>query len=55
MDAYAEAEALLESKQDGRLPFFREKPQITAMVEGKDLQLSCYVVGEPKPSVQWFK
>ncbi|CAH0545686.1 unnamed protein product [Brassicogethes aeneus] len=55
LDTYVEAEAFLESKQDGRLPFFREKPQFTAMQEGKDLQLSCMAVGEPQPIVQWFK
>lgn len=55
LDTYVEAEAFLESKQDGRLPFFREKPQITAMQEGKDLELVCLAVGEPQPIVQWFK
>lgn len=55
LDTYVEAEAYLESKQDGRLPFFREKPQMTAMVEGKDLELTCFAVGEPEPTIQWFK
>ncbi|XP_018567720.1 obscurin isoform X4 [Anoplophora glabripennis] len=55
LDTYVEAEAFLESKQDGRLPFFREKPKFTAMVEGKDLELTCLAVGEPQPIVQWFK
>ncbi|XP_050295068.1 obscurin-like isoform X13 [Anthonomus grandis grandis] len=55
LDTYVEAEAFLESKQDGRGPFFREKPQLTAMVEGKDLELTCLAVGEPTPIVQWFK
>lgn len=55
LDTYVEAEAFLESKQDGRLPFFREKPQITAMQEGQDLELVCLAVGEPEPIVQWFK
>lgn len=55
LDTYAEAEAMIESKQDGRLPFFREKPQVTAMVEGRDVDLTCFVVGDPKPSIQWFK
>lgn len=50
-----EAEAFIESKQDGRLPTFREKPQFTAMIEGKDLELTCFAVGEPQPIVQWFK
>ncbi|KAJ8919920.1 hypothetical protein NQ315_006449 [Exocentrus adspersus] len=55
LDTYVEAEAFLESKQDGRLPFFREKPRLTPMVEGKDLELTCLAVGEPQPIVQWFK
>ncbi|XP_023017381.2 obscurin isoform X4 [Leptinotarsa decemlineata] len=55
LDTYVEAEAFLEAKQDGRLPFFREKPQFTAMTEGKDLELTCLAVGEPQPIVQWFK
>lgn len=55
LDTYAEAEAFIESKQQGRLPFFREKPQITALVEGKDIELTCLAVGDPKPVVQWFK
>ncbi|CAH1180870.1 unnamed protein product [Phyllotreta striolata] len=55
LDAYVEAEAFLEAKQDGRLPFFREKPNLTAMQEGKDLELVCLAVGEPQPIVQWFK
>lgn len=45
----------MESKQEGRLPFFREKPHILAMQEGKDLELSCFAVGDPDPVVQWFK
>lgn len=55
LDSYVEAEAVIESKQDGRLPFFREKPKFTAMVEGKDLELTCFAVGEPQPVIQWFK
>ncbi|XP_057667153.1 obscurin isoform X17 [Diorhabda carinulata] len=55
LDAYVEAEAFLESKQEGRLPFFREKPSLTAMTEGQDLELTCLAVGEPQPIVQWFK
>ncbi|KAL1518226.1 hypothetical protein ABEB36_001883 [Hypothenemus hampei] len=55
LDTYVEAEAFLESKQDGRGPFFREKPRVTAMIEGKDLELTCLAVGEPTPIVQWFK
>lgn len=55
LDTYVEAEAFLESKQEGRLPFFREKPQMTAMIEGKDMELTCLAVGDPQPIVQWFK
>ncbi|XP_060519331.1 obscurin isoform X9 [Cylas formicarius] len=55
LDTYVEAEAFIESKQEGRPPFFREKPQLTAMIEGKDLELTCLAVGEPTPIVQWFK
>ncbi|KAF7281172.1 hypothetical protein GWI33_005044 [Rhynchophorus ferrugineus] len=55
LETYVEAEAFIESKQEGRLPFFREKPQMTAMIEGKDLELTCFAVGEPTPVVQWFK
>lgn len=28
LDSYAEAQAMMEAKKDGQLPFFREKPQI---------------------------
>lgn len=55
LDTYVEAEAFIESKQEGRLPFFREKPQFSAMQEGKDLELTCLAVGDPAPIVQWFK
>ncbi|KRT81300.1 Fibronectin domain-containing protein, partial [Oryctes borbonicus] len=55
LDAYAEAEAFMESKHEGRLPFFREKPQMAALQEGSDLELTCFAVGEPTPIVQWFK
>ncbi|CAG4950620.1 unnamed protein product [Parnassius apollo] len=55
LDSYAEAQALMESKKDGQLPFFREKPQILPIREGEPAQLSCYAVGDPKPTIQWFK
>ncbi|CAK1544365.1 unnamed protein product [Leptosia nina] len=55
LDSYAEAQALMESKKDGHLPFFREKPQILPVREGEAAQLSCYAVGDPKPVIQWFK
>ncbi|XP_052748804.1 obscurin isoform X5 [Galleria mellonella] len=55
LDSYAEAQAFMESKKDGQLPFFREKPQILPIREGENVQLSCYAVGDPKPVIQWFK
>nr|XP_031831778.1 obscurin isoform X2 [Nomia melanderi] len=55
LDSYAEAEAMLESKKEGQLPFFREKPQIRPIEEGKPAQLMCLAVGSPKPLIQWFK
>ncbi|XP_047985115.1 obscurin isoform X1 [Leguminivora glycinivorella] len=55
LDSYAEAQAFMESKKDGQLPFFREKPQILPIREGEPTQFSCFAVGDPKPSVQWFK
>ncbi|XP_035445081.2 obscurin isoform X2 [Spodoptera frugiperda] len=55
LDSYAEAQALMESKKDGQLPFFREKPQLLPVREGENAQLSCFAVGDPKPSIQWFK
>lgn len=55
LDTYAEAEAMKESKLKGCLPFMREKPQTIAIVEGRNAELSCMVVGDPEPIVQWFK
>lgn len=55
LDSYAEAEAIIESKQTGQIPFFREKPQMIAMVDGKDAELTCLAVGDPTPFVQWYK
>ncbi|XP_047531484.1 obscurin isoform X5 [Vanessa atalanta] len=55
LDSYAEAQAFMESKKDGQLPFFREKPQVLPVQEGEQTQLSCYAVGDPKPVIQWFK
>ncbi|KAG7311046.1 hypothetical protein JYU34_003903 [Plutella xylostella] len=55
LDSYAEAQAFMESKKDGQLPFLREKPQLLPIREGEPAQLSCFAVGDPKPSVQWFK
>ncbi|XP_018359776.1 PREDICTED: muscle M-line assembly protein unc-89 isoform X3 [Trachymyrmex cornetzi] len=55
LDSYAEAEAMIESKKDGQPPFFREKPQICPIEEGKPAHLTCLAVGNPKPLIQWFK
>ncbi|XP_031365474.1 obscurin isoform X3 [Apis dorsata] len=55
LDSYAEAEAMLESKKEGHLPFFREKPQVKPIEEGKPAQLACLAVGSPKPLIQWYK
>ncbi|XP_011062355.1 PREDICTED: muscle M-line assembly protein unc-89 isoform X5 [Acromyrmex echinatior] len=55
LDSYAEAEAMIESKKDGQSPFFREKPQICPIEEGKPAHLTCLAVGNPKPLIQWFK
>jgi hypothetical protein len=55
LDSYTEVEALLESKQPGQPPFFREKPRTQPMKEGERVQLSCLAIGSPRPIVQWFK
>lgn len=55
LDSYAEAEAMMETKKGGNLPFFREKPQILQIQAGKCSQLVCLAVGNPKPVIQWFK
>ncbi|XP_060806138.1 obscurin isoform X2 [Amyelois transitella] len=55
LDSYAEAQAFMETKKDGHMPFFREKPQLLPIREGETGQLSCYAVGDPKPVIQWFK
>ncbi|XP_053686874.1 obscurin [Sabethes cyaneus] len=55
LGSYAEAEALIEVKREGHAPFFREKPQTIAIREGEPNQLICYAVGDPKPSVTWFR
>lgn len=55
LDSYAEAEAMIESKKAGQPPFFREKPQICPIEEGKPAHLTCLAVGNPRPLIQWFK
>ncbi|KAI4489747.1 hypothetical protein M0804_003929 [Polistes exclamans] len=55
LDSYVEAEAMIESKKEGNLPFLREKPQIRPIEEGKTAQLMCLAVGDPKPLIQWYK
>ncbi|XP_062553317.1 obscurin isoform X3 [Armigeres subalbatus] len=55
LGSYAEAEAMIEVKREGQPPFFREKPQTIAIREGEPNQIVCYAVGDPKPSVTWFR
>lgn len=54
-EVHLEADAILEAKRRGLAPFFREKPKTVAMVDGEAAQLTCVVMGEPAPSVQWFR
>ncbi|KAL7050000.1 hypothetical protein ACKWTF_003934 [Chironomus riparius] len=53
--SYQEAEAIIESRADGHVPFFREKPQTVAITDGEPAEISCLAVGDPAPNVQWFK
>lgn len=53
--SYQEAEAIIESRADGHIPFFREKPQTIAITDGEPSEISCLAVGDPAPTVQWFK
>jgi tRNA A-37 threonylcarbamoyl transferase component Bud32 len=53
--SYQEAEALIEARADGHVPFFREKPQTAAITDGEPIEISCLAVGDPAPIVQWFK
>lgn len=55
LDSYVEAEAIIESKKDGQIPFFREKPQLCPVVDEQPAELVCFAVGDPKPIIQWFK
>ena len=54
-EVHFEADAILEAKRRGLAPFFREKPKTVAMVDGEAAQLTCVVMGQPAPSVQWFR
>ena len=40
---------------DGVTPFFREKPQAQALVEGEPLRISCLVASDPRAAIQWLK
>lgn len=53
--SYQEAEAMIELRADGHVPFFREKPQTVAITDGEPSEISCLAVGDPAPIVQWFK
>lgn len=53
--SYQEAEAMIELRSDGHVPFFREKPQTIAITDGEPAEISCLAVGDPAPLVQWFK
>ena len=54
-DVHAEAEAIIEAKRDGMPPFLREKPKTVAMVVNQPAQFACLAVGDPLPTVQWYK
>lgn len=55
LDSYNEAEAMIETNRQGYPPFFREKPQQLAITDNESGQIQCLAVGDPNPSVQWFK
>lgn len=55
LDSYNEADAMIETNRQGYPPFFREKPQQLAITDNEPAQLQCLAVGDPNPSVQWFK
>ena len=38
-----------------RPPSFVQRPQNTVALEKGDIQLTCQVEGEPRPTVQWYK
>lgn len=55
LDSYNEADAMIEHKREGYPPFFREKPQTLAITDNEPAHIQCFAVGDPTPSVQWFK
>ncbi|KAL1110551.1 hypothetical protein AAG570_008079, partial [Ranatra chinensis] len=55
LDTHVEAEALIEAARKGQAPFMREKPHIAPIEEGKPAELVCYAVGDPPPTIQWFR
>lgn len=55
LDSYNEAEAMIETNREGYPPFFREKPQQLSITDNELAQLQCFAVGDPNPTVQWFK
>ena len=58
-EAVTEAEAMIQIKRDGMMPFMREKPKTMAMLDNplvnQAVQFTCLAVGDPDPVVQWFK
>lgn len=56
MAVQAEAEAIVLSKRDGKIPLFRIRPSFfIGGVVGQELIISVVVDGDPAPTVQWFK
>lgn len=55
LDEYVEAEAMIQTRNQGHLPFFREKIQNVSISDGEPAQLQCFAVGDPQPTIQWFK
>ena len=58
-DALSEAEAIMEYKRDGMVPFMREKPRAVTILDNQSqnqtAQFTCLAVGDPEPVIQWFK
>lgn len=55
LSIYDDVVALREGAHYGTAPFFREKPDTCAIVDGCPLTLTCVFTGDPEPIVQWFK